>query len=290
MPAPPLTSPSTTYSGPPPPYSYPSSASSSIVGNNNAVTGPPAPGTHSFPQHRPGFPDDKERTYITPKQTLPPINEALSIHSILNSTAVSRPPISAQSPTSPAHRPPAEPRDQTRTESQQRQSPKSARSFDSKPPSMNSFSPRIANNYGSSNHVSNPLNQVSTSQASRSISDYVSHHGTFSNNHQSNQLPPPPPAQTSPTTAEPGSYASAYQYQPAYSYPPATPTVNSYDRPFFDVMRNGHTIDQERAEEVRKAIPKDSPPNKAYGLEVKRHLDNFEFETSLNEVSLVAER
>ena len=285
MPAPPLTSPSTTYSGPPPPYSYPSSASSSIVGTNNAVTAPPATATYSFSQHRSAFGDEKDRIHIPPK--LPPINEAISsIHSLLNtspSARPSQPAPSPTSPTSPTHRPPIEPRDQPRTESYQRQSPRSARSFDSKP-AMLAFSPQVANY--NSNHLNNHVNQLPSSQAPRSIADYVSHHGNISS-HQSSQIPPPPPTHTSPITTEPTSYPSAYQYQPAYSYPPSTPGASALERSFFEPIRNGHTIDQDRAEEYRKAIPKDSPTNKAYGAEVKRHLDNFEFETSLNEVSVV---
>ena len=77
-----------------------------------------------------------------------------------------------------------------------------------------------------------------------------------------------------------------YPYQHAYSYPPTTPGVTSYQTPMFDNRVNGTSSDQERAEEIRKAIPKESPPNRhAYGEYVKRHLDIFDLETSLNEVN-----
>lgn len=93
---------------------------------------------------------------------------------------------------------------------------------------------------------------------------------------------PPPPV---------SSYAHK-AFGPAYSYPPTTSAALSYASPAVPsgLWRNNNA-DIDRAEEIRRATAKDSPaPRQAYGESVKRHLDIFDIETSLNEVSLFSYR
>ena len=91
--------------------------------------------------------------------------------------------------------------------------------------------------------------------------------------HQSHRSPPPAP----PYTHKP--------YQPPYSsYPPAASTYTS-GPPQAPVWTTSN-IEQERAEEIQRHTARDSPaPKTAYGESVKRHLDIFEIEMSLNEVA-----
>ena len=285
MPAPPLTSPSTTYSGPPPPYSYPSSASSSVVGGNNGPLSGHLHGSFSSQNQRPSI-DDKDANLHTinspPKHTLPPINEALSISSILTTTAAPKSSFAAQSPISPVQRREA---DHTRPESRSHRPPSPK---ESKPPesraAMLSFSPPIASSsipaYSSMPYPpAAPPQAISTTHESQSYTrPSVSSSQPQISPTSSHQAPQR-------TESSMPLISSTYPYQQAYSYPPTTPGVAAYHTPLFDGRLNGSTTHQERAEEVRKAMPKDSPPHRhAYGEQVKRHLDIFDLETSLNEV------
>ncbi|KAL9124363.1 MAG: hypothetical protein Q9217_006302, partial [Psora testacea] len=95
-----------------------------------------------------------------------------------------------------------------------------------------------------------------------------------------------PPPRSEPTSGPPFGYQT---YQPPYSYPSSTAAVTTYRAPLLQhsPWRNANS-DFERAEEVRKAAPKESPSNRpAYGESVKRHLDIFDLETSLNEVKII---
>ena len=93
MPAPPLISPSTTNYGPPPPYSYPSSTVSSVAGLTSYVS-PPDSRKTSDDDRGPPTPSQAHR------QSLPSINEAL------NGVASSHPahpyPVSTSQPMPPA--------------------------------------------------------------------------------------------------------------------------------------------------------------------------------------------
>ena len=284
MPAPPMASPSTTYSGPPPPYSYPSSASSSVVGGINGAPGGHSAGSFSSSQGRPHIGDDKDSAHHASshpsKQTLPPITEALSINSMLNADAPPKTPRTAPSPTSPTYRYDSDSASRHKIESYQQASTREAHPYETQRPSMNSFSPTHTNS--NSHPITNNYNHVPTSQplqTPRTFPDISSYSRTaVSTLPQQSQVSPitinPPTSRPEPTSQP----TPTYPYQAPFSYPPSTP--------LFDNWRNGVKSEQERAEEIRKAIPKDSPPNRhPYGEQVKRHLDIFDLETALNEVS-----
>lgn len=67
--------------------------------------------------------------------------------------------------------------------------------------------------------------------------------------------------------------SSVPRFQPPPLQPPTWRSVGS---------------DIDRAEEARKAASKGSPKHQAFGETVKRHLDIFDLETSLNEVIVFA--
>ena len=303
MHAPPLVSPSTTYSGPPPPYSYPSSAASSVVGGNNGSSGGQVPATYNPPQNRQAAgADNKDTSYSTPRQSLPSINEALSISSILNTSAPPRPSNTARSPTSPtyqhhigtpsnrpatsAHQQPS--REANTYENMNRTSAPTISSYtnyahDTKiSPTTNSFPNTLPASQPSrtmQSPTSYPRPGPSIIQHRHPLSPYSANNHTHANNGTTYQ----PSSRPEPIT---NGLSSHHTYQPAYSYPPSTPAVTSYQSPLVEhsTWRGGNP-DLERAEEVRKATSKESPPGKpVYGEYVKRHLDIFDLETSLNEV------
>ena len=290
MSAPPLVSPSTTYSGPPPPYSYPSSAASSTIGGRESVSGPPPTSYGHSTESRHAYGDDKEIP-PPPRQSLPPIREALStapnisINSLLSNSTTSsdhRPPYPAQSPTSPTHRnyldnPPRGP-----TESFPQEKPASYGPYESHERSTRTaYSPKIANSYSFARSPAVTTN--SSMQPPRTVASPTRPGATAFPNHQ-----PLSPRSTLDQLPRSGPPASSYEYkpnyQPAYSYPPTTPGAASYTSPPSqgNPWRNA---DFDRAEEIRRAAAKNSPPPRAaYGESVKRHLDIFDIETSLNEV------
>ena len=292
MTMPPLASPSTTYSGPPPPYSYPSSAASSTVGVRDSVSGPP-PTSYVRPtptESRHAYGEDKEAQPV-PRQSLPPIREALSsgpnisINSLLsaNTTAPEqRPQYPTQSPTSPATRSFREPSSRGPPESFSLAKAATYGPYESHERSTRpTSSPKMSSSYGvgrSAVITSHPAMQPPRTVASppRPGAGVFQNHQPASpisnHNHTPHSGPPP-------TTYE---YKPAYQ--PAYTYPSTTPGNTSYTSP----PLQGHTwrnTDFDRAEEIRRATAKTSPaPGAAYGESVKRHLDIFDIETSLNEV------
>ena len=283
---PPLVSPSTTtYSGPPPPYSYPSSASSSVVGGAN---GPPGGQTQGYSHNRI---DDKDHGFHAPnhssKQTLPPITEALSIQSILTTNAPPRPSITSASPTSPTYRTNQEPR--ARVESYQQSPPREQKPYEQQRPAMNRFSPRLSNSFHSQPpYPSNTYSTLLSTQAPQPVADTASYARPAAAPFQQTGHPSPVTTVPPPTRHEPTSHPTpTYPYPAAYSYPPTTPGISSYSAPSFESWRNGvSSAEQDRADEVRKAIPKESPPHRyPYGERVKRQLDIFDLETCLNEVN-----
>lgn len=85
-------------------------------------------------------------------------------------------------------------------------------------------------------------------------------------------------------TRGPAPTASPYPnniYPASYPYPPSIGSVSSYQSLQPPSWRAGGEID--RAEEVRRSAGKPSP-RPQYGESVKRHLEAFDLETSLNEV------
>ena len=292
MTAPPLASPSTTYSGPPPPYSYPSSAASSTIGAREPVSGPPptsyVPPTPTESRHAYG---EEKDALPAPRQSLPPIREALSsgpnisINSLLSTTttaAEQRPQYPAQSPSSPAIRsfweaPSRGPLESFSQHKAATYGPCESHERTTRP----TYSPKMSSSYGLGR--STTVTSQSGMQPPRTVASSPRPGASIFQNHQpASPIPNQnhPPRSGPPTT----SYEYKPAYQPAYSYPSTTSGNTSYTSPTLQ----GHSwrnTDFDRAEEIRKATAKTSPaPRAAYGESVKRHLDIFDIETSLNEV------
>lgn len=311
MPAPPLVSPS-IYSGPPPPYSYPSSAASSVVGGGGSGPSAAGAGNH-LPQAetRRTSGDDKEHLPASQRLSLPSISEALtgeqqqpiSISSLLSSsTPQQKFSLVAKSPTSPVGRSylesfPKGPPDSFPHHTSSYRPPQPAdRSGGS------NYSPRIATSVGDSRYQSMPSldSHQSVPPPPRTISSpsHYSRPGASPIQSQQAYVPPSPMHEkiTRATHPPPASNASfgygVTTYQPAYSYPPSTPGVSTYRTPTLPQSTWRNTAPEiERVDEMRKATAKEtSPPRPAYGESVKRHLDIFDLETSLNEVSIYGGR
>ena len=289
---PPLVSPSTAYSGPPPPYSYPSSAASSVVGSNHGISGGQASGNLiDPPQTRQLSGDDKDSAHAPPRQSLPSIGEALSISSLINTTAPPRTSYTARSPTSPtAYRHYTDAASRAPVDSFPQPSPTEPRSYEAMNGTTTApYSPRPLQGYvKSSSPVTNSFNSFPSSQPPRTIPSPLPYPRPTASIAQQRQIVSPvdnkhPPTRPDPTSNAPLGYQT---YQPAYSYPPSTSAGAPYRTPTHQqsAWRTANS-DLERAEEVRKATSKESPTNRpAYGESVKRHLDIFDLETSLNEV------
>lgn len=291
MTAPPLVSPSTSYSGPPPPYSYPSSAASSSIGGRENLPGPPTSSSSYVPsvESRHSYGDEKD-AQSAPRHSLPPIREALnsapniSINSLLSSNTAAperRLQYSTQSPTSPATRSFAEapPRGPPESSSQPHSAtygPYESHERSNRP----TYSPKMNGTYGlgrSSTVGSRPVMPPPRPMTSppRPGAGVLQNHRpsspTFNGGH--------PPRYAPPTT----SFDYKPPYQPAYTYPPTTPVTSSYTSSPLQT-HSWRKADYDRAEEIRRATAKTSSPRAAYGESVKRHLDIFDIETSLNEV------
>lgn len=307
MSAPPLISPS-MYSGPPPPYSYPSSAASSVVGGGGNGTGAVGAGNYiSQAETRRISGDDKDHLPASQRLSLPSISEALigeqhqslSISSLLSSTTpkprfslvqknptspIGRshletipkgPPDSFPHHTSPSYRPP-QPSDRS---------------------SGSNYSPRMAATLRESRFSAIPSfdSHQPVPPPPRTISSPLQYARPGASPIQSQQrYVPPSPLHEKIARAAPPPVSNApfgygvNSYQPAYSYPPSTPGVSSYRTPTLGPSTWRSTAPEiERVDEMRKATAKEtSPPRPAYGESVKRHLDIFDLETSLNEVSI----
>ena len=293
-----LVSPSTTYSGPPPPYSYPSSAASSSIGTREPAPVPP-PAPHSYAPSldtRPSYNEEKERPYSqAPRQSLPSISEALngdhgiSISSLLSPTTAppAKSQYTTQGPTSPVSRsfveaPPKPHHEAYNPQISSVNKPNESYERSTRPP----YSP-TANNFSSNRSppmTSKPAEPPPRTVGSPSMharpavtSAPSQHPQSPAYHHYQAQRSPPP---TSTYVQKP--------YQPAYSFPTSNPGLNSYTTTSLQhsTWRTAHA-DAERAEEIRRVTSRESPPPRgAYGESVKRHLDIFDIETSLNEVSI----
>ena len=293
MPAPPLVSPSTVYSGPPPPYSYPSSAASSVVGGGAAAAGPN--GYISPPDTRRTSDDNKEPPSL---RSLPSIHEALntgeqpvqlSISSLLSSTAPQQKiSLVSKSPTSPVSRSfldaPRGPPD-----SFPHQFPSNYRSYESSDRSNRpTYSPRMATTHSETRFPAISSHDFPSFQISRTASS-PSNYSRPGPCTMQPSLPTSPLHDTVPPSAPPTNAPFGYShYQPAYSFPPSTPSISSYKTPILQQPKwrsNGTELN--RVDEPRKTASKESsPPRTAYAESVKRHLDIFDLEASLNEVSI----
>ena len=285
--APPLVSPQSMHSGPPPPYSYPSSATSSILGLAGYAS-PPGSRRHSD--------DDKERP--STRQSLPSIHEALGKD---QSILYSGPPASAtvhahMSHTSSVHSP-TTPIPRSHPEPVLSGPPNPYAPAQSLPPYSNESSDR---------KPSGPVRQTSQNEDQGPASVTKSNPRDPNNPQMHANTPPTPtaalrqsphmshpshPSSMYPPSTQPISQQSNYRpFPPAYSYPPAAASTIAY-QPQFPAPQSWRSdgMEAERAEEVRKAASKRSPGSgQHYGESVKRHLDIFDLETSLNEVSSFA--
>lgn len=312
MPAPPLISPS-IYSGPPPPYSYPSSAASSVVGSNGSgpdvVGGAAGTGRNyiSPPETRRASGDDKDHSPASQRLSLPSISEALtgdqqqpiSISSLLSSnTPQPKFSLLPKSPTSPVGRSylesfPKGPPDSfpQHTSSSYRPSQPTDRA------SGSNYSPRVPS-LGESRFSAMPSfdSHQPVPPPPRTISSPLHYSRPGASPIQSSQSYIPPSsmhekitraAPQPPVSNTPFGY-SVNNNQLAYSYPQSAPGVSSYRTPTLPPSTWRSTAPEiERVDEMRKATAKEtSPPRPAYGESVKRHLDIFDLETSLNEVSV----
>ena len=306
MPAPPLISPS-IYSGPPPPYSYPSSAASSVVGGGGS--GPPGAGAGNYlPQAetRRTSGDEKDHLPASQRLSLPSISEALtgeqqqpiSISSLLSSsTPQHKFSLIPKSPTSPVGRSYLE----TFPKGPPDSFPQHTSSFRPPQPSDRSsgsnYSPRMATSVGESRFpaMASFDSHQPVPPPPRTVSSplHYSRPGASPIQSQQTYVPPSPMHEKIARAAHPPPSSNApfgygvNSYQPAYSYPPSTPAVPSYRTPTLPPSTWRSTAPEiERVDEMRKATAKEtSPPRPAYGESVKRHLDIFDLETSLNEVS-----
>ncbi|KAL6715438.1 hypothetical protein ACLMJK_006399 [Lecanora helva] len=306
----PLISPSTVYSGPPPPYSYPSSAASSTVGGDRNGSGAGAGNYMSPPETRRTSGDEKE-PLTSQRQSLPSITEALggeqqplSISSLLSTSAPQqKAPHTSQNPISPVARSYLDAVPKGPPDSLPHQT-SSHRPQDTPDRTTRAMYPSPAPTATATTNTDSRFPSLSTFP---SMSSYESYH-------------PPPSAKTIPspstysrpgaspiqrnkpssplvdkvpgTSAAPSNIPFGYNvhaYQPSTTFGPSTPGVSSYRTPTLQQQSNwrppyGHP--DERMEEIRKAMSKEStPPKQAYGEHVKRHLDIFDLESSLNEIA-----
>lgn len=311
MSAPPLASPS-IYSGPPPPYSYPSSAASSVVGGGGS--GPGAAGIGqgagnylSPSESRRTSGDDKEHLPASQRMSLPSISEALtgdqqqqpiSISSLLSSSTP-QPKFSLvpKSPTSPVGRSyletyPKGPPDSfpQHTSSSYRPPQPSDRS------SGSNISPHTATSLGECRFPPMPSSHQSVPPPPRTIPSplHYTRPGVSPIQSQQTYVPPTPlhekvarAPHPPPASSGPFGYG-VNNYPAAYSYPPSTSGVPSYRTSTLPPTNWRNLLPEiERVDDARKATAKEaSPPRPAYGESVKRHLDIFDLETSLNEVSI----
>ncbi|KAL8893206.1 MAG: hypothetical protein Q9192_005495, partial [Flavoplaca navasiana] len=293
MPAPPLISPSSLYSGPPPPYSYPSSTASSVVGGHtNGYVSSPTESRHILNE------DKKEQQQLN-KQSLPSIHEALnrdqplSITSLLTSTTAAPLPspqsahyISNHSPTSPQYRsykdyPPAGPPPTLpRTHSSPTHHSEQPRIFHSPRPGADPSSNRHSNGIIRESHYP-PMLPPRTIPSPAPVSRPPIPASTF--------RPSSPQYDAVPRTNSTMNASHAYaSYSAPYSYGTSMPSMTSNHQPpspsNISNWRYGES-DANRCEEYRRVAVKENMEKRSFGEAVKRHLDNFDLETSLNEIA-----
>ena len=268
MPAPPLVSPS-LYSGPPPPYSYPSSTASSVVGVPNGLVSPPSTRRTS---------DEDKELPAPARQALPSIHEALgqeqkiTVSSMLSNTTA--PPslshmLTSTSPVVPNSRYP----DHTPTKplpplSQSQSAPSYYQSIQDQP---RHYSPRLPVDLGLSRPppiITQPQPRPisSPTTASRLNGPYTSH--------------PSPPYERLQSAHSQTMYSPS---QPNMQYT-SQPPITTYPIPSMPYPAWRNPPDVDRAQVAMQTAPKASPTGAAYGATVKRQLDIFDLELSLNEV------
>ena len=287
MPAPPLASPTNLYSGPPPPYSYQSTSTNTMAGTNAYI---------SPPESRRTSGDDKDPPPPPHQQSLPSIHEALGSeqHMSINSLLSKAGPLmtlnsfSQQSPTILDSRSHTEaPSTTAPTSSMLATSPTRASSAFDKP-ARAEYSPYLQIDSGAARFPAVNTNEphYMLSQTSRTAASPVN---TFLQpTHSWPRHQSPTHDQLPRSNTQMSSHYPYNPYQNAPSpYAPQIPHLNSFEHaPVQHPSWRGAGSEIERAEEMRRAAVKQSPIPQAFGETVKRHLDTFELETSLNEVCI----
>ncbi|KAL8931375.1 MAG: hypothetical protein Q9211_007007 [Gyalolechia sp. 1 TL-2023] len=293
MPAPPLASPSSMYSGPPPPYSYPSSTAGSVIGNRANGNGYISPPT----EPRKTTDEEKEQQQAG-RHSLPSIQEALnreqplSITSLLTQTSVPPPPshqiqqTTNPSPTSPTRHsyPDNSLTGSAPTPARTRSSPIHSeglpRTHHSSRPTLDTMSSRLPSTATRETHypaMLPPRGVPSPAGVSR---------GPLPSSAFRHSSPPydslPRPAPMMNSTQTYASYPTSYSYAPpmpivAASYQPPSPSDPS-------LWRHGEP-EVDRTRDYRPQPMKESMVKPTFGEAVKRHLEHFDLETSLNEVA-----
>lgn len=286
----PLVSPTAMFSGPPLPYSYPSSAASSAPALSGYIS-PPA-------SHRTGE-DEKESSSVH-RQSLPSIKEALGGDKPL--------PYTAPVPSGP----PAPPPQQHSSYSQLPPASTAPRSHTEAPPGPpNPFSHNQApvsllreNPYGPrSNQPPHSHTETSSQAASNNHMDprmptLNSLHGMKSPLQGPRAAPPLQTSQPTPAYDYAGNSAGSISsingyssYQPPYSFQSQPPSAHpsTYQPPTYEPRNYGSDwktpgADIGRPEDSKKPIPNLGAP---YGESVKRHLEFFDIDTSLNDVGVL---
>jgi hypothetical protein len=276
------------YSGPPPPYSYPSSAVSSVAGLAGYI---------SPPESRRASDDDKEPP-LANRQSLPSIHEALGKDKSLLYSSGPPPivpppptsvPVSIHTPTTPIPRSHPEavlsgpPNPYATTQSTQ------THNYNSEPPDPRSQQAHRTGSQGEESILRSqrfvnqePASHPGNSTMAQSPNPALRASPRMMQHQTSSPMFHPGMHHQAPVLPQPGYYGGP----PAYSYP--SQPVNSMpykSQPSQRPEWRNDGLDIDRAEEMRKAALKRSPGNgQHYGESVKRHLDIFDLETSLNEV------
>ena len=279
-----LTSPQSVYPGPPPPYSYPSSAVSSALGFNGYI---------SPPDSRRLSNDDKEQSQT--RQSLPPIHEALP--SLYSSSPTSTVPTQTSHPATTLSPTAIIPRSHPETILPGPPNPyassQSHPSFPPEPPDK-----RIQKNFNKSHQPDEQ--QPSAPRIATHDPIPGSAHGTptspVTQGRSVLHAVIPPQASSFSQTSQPLQPVQAPQplttqpyghhYPPAYSYPPTSANTLAYPQMQSAGSWRSDGFEFDRAEEGRRTAAKQSPRVHSYGESVKRHLDIFDLETSLNEVDI----
>ena len=286
--------PSYPYSCPPPPYCQPSPASTTLA--------PGLPGIKSPPTSR-WSPKDEQEPKPTPRQSLPSIHEALGTDQPLQLSATQAPPPTSapqsyQSQTLPS------PSEQAR------------RSYASEPSQQPSQYPRQAarspiidrprsvtgHQHNGSVDAQRPsfphqsssklptLHPLQTPRSPQMPSAPPPQSGSYSS-HTQHSSPayasgPPPTPPSSHQAQFPYGYGRPGHYSypnatPTSGYPPHQPTTYSAPDRYQPSWKSDGSDVLSRAEESKRAGSIRGP---AFGESVKRHLEFFDFEASLNEV------
>ncbi|MCJ1233503.1 hypothetical protein MMC14_001461 [Varicellaria rhodocarpa] len=291
MSAPALVSPS-LYSGPPPPYSYPSSTASSVVGLTGYISPPKSRRTSDDDKDAP--PPSKPQP--PHRQSLPSIHEALGSNKSLPYTSTTTQSVSSpQTPHPDPIRTPSTPIPRSHPEAVLQGPPNPFAQGQPMPyVSMEGHGPRPHPLQITQPYVEAPPSRFSSSSQTENA-PYPNHskiapsptspHRSsphFSQYPRSSSMYTP---NSHPTTM--GSQHTYHVYNPPYQHPAQPPNIQPYQHQYHSQSHwHPDRVDFEQGEESRRMVPKGSPSGgKHYGESVKRHLDIFDLEASLNEIA-----